>query len=102
MKKAMICSMAVIFMAGFVMVVAGCGEKAPTVDTSPFEKSITQYLANKNMDMKVSKFKDIKVTGDQATATCSMKHKTLPTPAVQWGFTFKKEDDVWKVSACKQ
>jgi len=101
MKKTMLCCMAVMFMAVAVFI-AGCGEKAPTIDTAPFEKSITEYLASKSMDMKVSKFKDIKVNGNQANATCSMKHKSLPGPAVQWGFTFTKEDDTWKVSACKQ
>ena len=93
--------MAAIMIAITVLLTA-CGEKAPSVDTTPFEKSITEYLANKNMDMKVSKFKDIKVNGDQATATCSMKHSAGLGPAVQWGFTFKKEDDAWTVSAHKQ
>ena len=102
MKKAMLCCMAAIFMAGFVTVVTGCGEKGPSVDTAPFEQSITQYLADKKMDMKVSSFKNIKVDGNQATATCSLKHKTLPGPAVQWDFTFKKEGDTWSVSSHKQ
>jgi hypothetical protein len=101
MNKTMICSMAAMFMAVIVFV-AGCGEKAPSVDTSPFQESITEYLANKNMDMKVSKFKNIKVNANQATATCSMKHVSGMGPAVQWDFTFTKAGDTWTVSACKQ
>ena len=98
MKKAMFCCMAAILMAGVVMI-SGCGEKGPSVDTTPFEKSISQYLSNKNMDMKVSGFKDVKVDGNQATATCSLKHKSLPGPAVRWDFNFKKEDGTWTVTS---
>ncbi len=101
MKKTMICSMAAMMLAVTVFLTA-CGEKTPSVDTTPFEKSITEYLAKKNMEMKVSSFKDIKVNGDQATATCSLKHSAGLGPAVQWGFTFKKEGDTWIVSAHKQ
>ena len=92
--------MVVVLVVGFF--IAGCGEKAPSVDTTPFEESIATYLSNKSMDMKVSKFKDIKVDGDTATGTCSMKHQSGMGPAVQWGFTFTKNDGKWGVTNCKQ
>ena len=92
--------MVVVLIVGFF--IAGCGEKAPSVDTTPFEDSIATYLSSKSMDMKVSKFKDIKVDGDTATGTCSMIHKTVRSPAVQWGFTFTKSDGKWSVTNCKQ
>lgn len=100
MKKVTYCLMAAVLMAGVVIVTA-CGQKGPSVDTAPFEKSITQYLSEKHMELKVSSFKDIKVEGDQATATCSLKHKTLPTPAVRWDFNFKKDGDTWIVTSHK-
>lgn len=100
MKKAMICILAAVLMAG-VLMVSGCGEKGPSVDTAPFQAAITEYLGNKNMEMKVSSFKDIKVNANQATATCSLKHKSLPGPAVQWDFTFTKSGDTWTVNSHK-
>lgn len=100
MKKAMHCLMVAILLAGLVLV-SGCGEKGPSVDTAPFEKTISKYLSDKQMELKVLKFKNIKVEGDTATATCSLKHKTLPTPAVQWDFAFKKEGDSWVVTSHK-
>ena len=79
----------------------GCGKKEPAVDTAPLEKGIAQFLENKHMEMKVLNFKDVKVNGDTATATCSLKHKTLPSPAVWWKFSFKKENGKWVVNGCK-
>lgn len=101
MKKKIICSLAVLLMAAVVMI-SGCGEKGPSVNTAPFEEAITEYLSQKNMDMKVSNFKNIKVNANQATATCSLKHKSLPGPAVQWDFNFTKAGDTWTVSSHKQ
>ena len=101
MKKTMVSIVAVILLAAVVMF-SGCGEKGPGVNTAPFEEAITEYLAQKNMDMKVSNFKDIKVNDNQATATCSLKHKSLPGPAVQWSFTFTRAGDTWTVSSHKQ
>lgn len=100
MNKTMFGLLMAVMVSG-VLLISGCGKKGPSVDTAPFEKSITQYLADKQMDLKVSGFKDIKVDGDQATATCSLKHKSLPTPAVRWDFNFKKEGDTWTVTSHK-
>ena len=87
---------------GVVLFLSSCGEKKLDVDTAPFEKSITTFLAAKQMDMKVNKFKDIKVEGDTATATCSMKSQMGIGPAVVWDFKFSKKNDVWLVSDLKQ
>jgi hypothetical protein len=87
---------------GLVMFISACGEKPLDVDTAPFEKSITTFLAAKQMDMKVNKFKAIKIEGDTANATCSMKSQTGIGPAVVWKFTFKKENNAWSVSNLKQ
>ena len=98
MKKTIILSIAIMA----ILVLNACGKQAPTIDTAPFEASIVKYLDNKHMEMKVSKITNIKITKNQATAKCSMKHKTLPGPSVQWKFSFTKNNDEWKVSNCKQ
>ena len=100
MDRGFYCRALAVFTAG-VLIIAGCGDKGTNVDTVPFEQSITHYLANKKMDMKVSGFKNVKVEGDQATATCSLKHISLPGPAVRWDFNFKKDGDTWTVVSHK-
>jgi len=98
MKKSIILSIAIMG----ILALSACGKQEPTIDTAPFEASVVKYLNNKHMEMKVSKMKNIKITDNQATATCSMKHKTLPGPAVQWKFTFTKKNKEWEVSNCKR
>ena len=85
---------------GCCILFSGCGTKKPAVDTAQLEKGISQFLENKHMEMKVVNFKDVKANGDTATATCSLKHKTLPSPAVWWKFSFKKKNGKWVVNGC--
>ncbi len=91
----------------FLMVVgiiglSGCGSSEPTVDTIPFEKAVSTFLSAKQMDMKVSKFKEINVEGDKATAKCAMKAVAGPNITVSWSFTFEKKDGAWIVTDYKQ
>ena len=81
-----------------VFILSSCGKKEITEDITPFEKAITSRLASEHMDMKVSKFRDIKIEGDTAKATCSMKSQTGLGPAVTWQFHFKKDGKDWKVT----
>ena len=84
---------------------SGCGKpKVPAIDTAPFEQAIKKYLAAKQMDMKVSKFREIKVDGNKASAECSMKAASdiAAGPAVCWSFTFEKKDGTWRVTGLKQ
>ena len=80
----------------------GCGGSKVKHDTSAFNDSIVRYLAEKNMDMKVSEFKSLEVTGDTASAVCSIKHASSIGPSVRWTFSFVKEGDSWTVSAHAQ
>ena len=78
---------------------SSCGDKPIDIDTAPFDKAITSFLASEHMDMKINKFKALTVEGQTANATCSMKSQTGLGPAVVWKFKFKKESDAWKVDS---
>ena len=87
------------------VILSGCGKSGSDINTAPFEKAVAAYLSQKHMDMKVSKFRKININGDSAVAECSMKEASGMSAgiAVQWDFTFSKQDDgSWKVSQCKQ
>ncbi len=81
-----------------VLILSSCGKKEISEDITPFEKAITSRLASEQMGMKVNKFRDLKIEGDTANATCSMKSQTGLGPAVTWKFQFKKDGSDWKVS----
>ena len=84
-----------------VLLCAGCGDAAgkTSVDSAPFDKAIAEYLSERHMDMKVSKFKDVKVDGAAATARCAMKASEVQYGvSVEWTFSLEKLDDGrWKV-----
>lgn len=79
---------------------AGCGTKE-TVDTAPFQAAITKYLADKSMDMKVTEFESIDVTGDAATAVCRLTEASglYGGMGVRWRFTFERDGQAWRVVA---
>ena len=85
--------------------VGGCGGSAEksSADSAPFEKAIDAYLEKGHMDMKVSRFKNLKVDGDKATAVWSMKDAGgVYAMAVEWTFSFEKKDGGWIVSEVKK
>jgi len=85
--------------------VGGCGGSAEksSADSAPFEKAINAYLEKGHMDMKVSKFKNLKIEGDKASAVCAMKDAGgMYAMAVEWTFAFEKKDGGWIVSEVKK
>ena len=78
----------------YLMLLIGCNKSEPVmVDTAPFEAAIVAYLDEKNMGMAVAEFKTVDITGNAATAVCSMAEASgLYGMKVQWAFTFQRAD----------
>jgi hypothetical protein len=83
-----------------LVIAAGCGRAASTVDDTPFRAAIGQYLQANNMAMKIKEVKQPPVlTGDTATMTASMTHEQLVGPSVTWKFEFARQPDgSWRVT----
>lgn len=89
----------VLVLVGFFLSRGGGGGTV-TADTTPFEVAITRYLDAHSMGMKVAGFKSLELTGDTATAVCSMQEKSglYGGMAVKWRFTFRQgADGAWQV-----
>ena len=94
----------ILVLAGFFLFRGG-GGAAVTADTTPFEAAITRYLDAHSMGMKVAGFKSLELTGDTATAVCSMQEKSglYGGMAVKWRFTFRRgADGAWQVEGRQQ
>ena len=86
-------TLATMLMVHLVLVI-GCSKSKPVaVDTAPFEAAIVAYLDEKNMGMAIAEFKTVEITGNSATAVCSMEEASgLYGMKVQWAFTFQRAD----------
>jgi len=80
---------------------AGCGKSGPETNTVPFRQAVNDYLANKNMDMTVADFESLEVDGDTAGAVCKLEatDDLYGGVGVHWSFTFRREDDAWRVES---
>lgn len=83
-----------------VLAACGCGGKAVTADTAPFDKAVAEYLAGRNMDIKVTEFLSLDVEDDTAVAVCKLEPKEdlYGGLGVRWEFTFAREGDAWEVT----
>ena len=81
-----------------IVILAGCSKEPQiTVDTAPFEKSISAYCRSHHYGMKVKKFLSLNVNGDQAQGAAKMEAaEGTYGLAVKWEFKFKKENGKWK------
>lgn len=94
-----------VAVAAVCMLAAACSkEPAVQADTQPFEQAITQYLARKNMGMKVAEFKSLEVEGDRAHAVCRMAEASgMHNVKVTWEFEFERDaGGAWEVVAHKR
>ncbi|NLW50532.1 MAG: hypothetical protein GXY85_06765 [Candidatus Brocadiaceae bacterium] len=97
-------SWALLGLVGLLLLcAAGCGKDGVTADTAPFEAAVAQYLAGKSMDMKVTEFVSLDVTGDAATAVCRLTEASglYSGLGVRWRFTFERNGPAWRVTGHK-
>jgi hypothetical protein len=86
-----------------LLILTGCGEKKPDIDTAPYKTAITAFLKKSHMDLKVTSFQDIKTDPQKAEAVCGLKYINGTGPAVRWKFYFEKDDnDNWQVTDYEQ
>ncbi|MDD5727153.1 MAG: hypothetical protein PHV59_01195 [Victivallales bacterium] len=77
---------------------AGCSRQPKiTVDTTPFEKSISVYCRSHNYGMKVKEFVSLQVNGDQAEGVAKMQEaEGTYGLAPKWRFKFARQNGKWE------
>ncbi len=98
-SKIIVLPLTITLLAATLLLQYGCGGDAVQQDTAAFEKAVATYLKNGSMDLKVSQFKELKVTGDTAEAAVSLAYAGEGVGVkVRWRFSFKQQDGQWVVT----
>ena len=90
---------AFVLLALLVCVSQGCGKsESPSVDPRPFKAAVARYLEQNNMAMALKEIKaGPTIGGRTATLAASLRHATIPGPAVTWTFRLEQNaDGTWK------
>ena len=95
MRYVVVVAVLAVVLLGALLFLRGGPEPAVDADPAPFREAVARYLADKNMDMKVTEFDSLEVQDGTAAAVCRMQQAgDLYTGlAVRWRFTFERTGD---------